>query len=122
MKRRSPWLAFAACALLNGTTLAERAPKKPDQPRLALSTAARAVEAELEKRGLAEDHTVSSVSMASGNGAAYYVAHVEPPILLPSVSAAATRVRLAFHVEMDGRVTAEHAALGQRNSRTLKST
>ena len=51
MKRRSPWLTFAACALLNGTLLAERAPKKADRPRLALSAAASAVEAELEKRG-----------------------------------------------------------------------
>ena len=122
MKRRSPWLTFAACALLNGTMLAEHAPKKPDQPRLALSMAASAVEAELEKRGLSGDHTISSVSMVSKNGAAYYVAHVEPPILLASASTAGTRVRLTFHVEMDGRVTTEHAALGQQDFRTLKST
>ena len=116
MKRRSPWLTFAACALLNGTLLAERAPKKPPQPRLALSAAASAVEAELEKRGLAGDHTVSSMSMVSSNGAICYIADIEPPILIPSKPVTA---KLTFQVEMDGSVTAKQVAAG---SRRLKST
>ena len=118
MKRRSPWLAFAACALLNGTTLAERAPKKPDQPRLALSTAASAVEAELEKRGLAGNHAVYSMSMVSTSGAAHYVAQIEPPILISPEK----RMRLAFQVEMDGRVTAKEMAVSHQSSRTPKFT
>ena len=119
MKRRSPWLTFAACALLNGTLMAERAPKKTDQPRLPLSTAASAVEAELEKRGLAGEHIVSSISMVSSNGAAYYVADIQPPILIPS---AAVTARLTFQVEMDGRVTAKQVAAESKGSRRFKST
>ena len=103
MKRRSPWLTFAACALLNGTLLAERAPRKAQQPRLALSAAASAVEAELEKRGLSGTHTVSSMSMVSSNGAACYIADIEPPILILSKPVAA---KLTFQVDMDGSVTA----------------
>ena len=103
MKRRSPWLTFAACALLNGTVLAERAPKRPEQPRLALSAAAGAVEAELEKRGLSGTHTVSSMSMISSNGASCYVADIGPPILIPSMP---VTTKLTFQVEMDGSVTA----------------
>ena len=119
MKRRSPWLTFAACALLNGTLLAERGSKKPDQLRLPLSTAASAVEAELEKRGLAGEHVLSNISMVSSNGAAYYVADVEPPILVPL---AAVTARLTFQVEMDGRVTAKQVVAGNKGSRRLKST
>ena len=119
MKRRSPWLTFAACALLNGTLLAERAPKKAEPPRLALSVAASAVEAELEKRGLAGDHTVSCMSMVSSNGAAYYIADIEPPILIPSTPVTA---KLTFQVEMDGRVTAKQVAAGSKGSRRFKST
>ena len=120
MKRRSPWLAFAACALLNGPLHAERTPKKQEPPRLALSMAASAVEVELEKRGLAGDHTVSSVSMISTGGLACYVAHIEPPILIPSTIPATAR--LAFQVEMDGRVTAKEVAVSRQSSRTPKST
>ena len=116
MKRRSPWLAFAACALLNGTLLAEHAPK---QPRLALSAAASAVEAELEKRGLATEHAVSSMSIVSSKGAAYYIADIEPPILIPSTPVTA---KLTFHVEMDGRVTAKQVAAGSKGSRRIKTT
>ena len=119
MKRRSPWLTFAACALLNGTLLAERAPKKLEQPRLTLSAAAGAVEAELEKRGLAADHAVSSMSMVSANGTAYYVADIEPPIFIPSMPVTA---KLTFQVEMDGRVTAKQVAAGNKGSRRFKST
>ncbi len=119
MKRRSPWLTFAACALLNGTLLAERAQKKADQPRLALSAAASAVETELEKRGLAGDHIVSSMSMVSSNGAAYYIADIEPPILIPSTAITA---KLTFQVEMDGRVTAKQVAASGQSSRRTKST
>ena len=120
MKRRSPWLAFAACALLNGSLHAERAPKRQEQPRLALSMAAIAAEVELEKRGLASDHAVSSVAMSSMGGSACYVAHIEPPILIPTTTPATAR--LAFQVEMDGRVTAKEMALGRQSSRTPKST
>ena len=119
MKRRSPWLAFAACALLNGTLLAERASKKPEQPRLALSAAASAVEAELEKRGLAGDHAVSSMAMVSSNGAACYVADIEPPIF---ISSRPVTEKLTFQVEMDGRVTAKPVAAVGKGSRRLKST
>ena len=116
MKRRSPWLAFAACALLNGPLHAERVPKKQEQPRLALSMAASAVEVELEKRGLSGDHAVSSMSMVSANGVAYYVADIEPPIFIPSTPVTA---KLTFQVEMDGSVTAKQVAAG---SRRIKST
>jgi hypothetical protein len=119
MKRRSPWLTFAACALLNGTLLAERAPKKADQPRLALSSAASAVEAELEKRGLAGDHAVSRISMVSSEGASYYLADIDPPILVPSSPVSA---RLTFQVEMDGRVTAKQVSAGRKSARRDKST
>ena len=53
MKRRSPWLTFAACALMGGTTLArpETDPGKTSNPP-SISGAALAAEAELEKRGL----------------------------------------------------------------------
>lgn len=119
MKRRSPWLTFAACALLNGTLLAERAPKKLEQPRLPLSSAASAVEAELEKRGLAGEHVVSGISMVSSNGTAYYVANIEPPILDHSNPVTA---KLTFHVEMDGRVTTKQVAAGSKGSRRLKTT
>ena len=119
MKRRSPWLTFAACALLNGTLLAESAPKRPERPRLALSSAASAVEAELQKRGLAGEHVVSSISMVSSNGADYYVADIEPPILVPSEAVTA---KLTFQVEMDGRVTAKQVAAGSKGSRRFKST
>lgn len=119
MKRRSPWLTFAACALLNGTLLAERAPKKAEQPRLALSAAASAVEAELEKRGLAGDHTVSRMAVVSSNGAAYYVADIEPPILIPATPVTA---KLTFQVEMDGRVTAKQVVAGNKSSRRTKTT
>ncbi|MEO7319891.1 MAG: hypothetical protein ABIZ56_12950 [Chthoniobacteraceae bacterium] len=119
MKRRSPWLTFAACALLNGTLLAERAPKKQEQPRLALSAAASAVEAELEKRGLAGDHTVSSMTIVSSKGPAYYVADIDPPILIPLTPVTA---KLTFQVGMDGRVTAKQVAAGNKGSPRLKST
>ena len=118
MKRRSPWLTFAACALLNGPLQAERAPKKAEQPRLALSTAANAVEMELEKRGLSDDHAVSSMSMVSTYGPAHYVAQIEPPILISSEK----RMRLAFQVEMDGRVTPKGTPVGRQSSRTPKFT
>jgi hypothetical protein len=119
MKRRSPWLAFAACALLNGPLIAERAPKKADQPRLALSSAASAVEAELEKRGLAAGHAVSSMAMVSAEGSSsYYVAQIEPPILIPS---SPVSTRLTFQVEMDGRVTATPVADSGRKSRRFNT-
>ena len=125
MKRRSPWLAFAACALLNGTMAAEPAPSPVERPQtapatvnnrpgLALSKAAGAAEAELEKRGLAKDHVVSSVSLVSSkDGASWYVAHVDPPVLTPIEKAGAdsaptaTATKLAFQVGMDGQVTAK---------------
>jgi hypothetical protein len=107
MKRRSPWLTFAACALLNGTLLAERAPRKQDPVRLPMSAAACAVEAELQKRGLAGDHAVSSMSMVSSGGSAHYIAHIEPPVLISSSPIAS---RLTFQVEMDGSVTAKEIA------------
>ena len=117
MKRRSPWLAFAACALLNGPVHAECAPRKQEQPRLALSMAASAVEVELEKRGLAGNHAVSSMSLVSSGGSPYYIADIEPPILVPAMPDTA---RLTFQVEMDGSVTAKQVTPGRHNSRSIK--
>ena len=116
MKRRSPWLAFAACALLKGTMVAvpvpspiERpqiAPATVDRPSLALSKAAVVAETELEKRGLAKDHSVTSISLVSGkDGKTWYIAQVAPPILATAENSAHTR--LVFQIEMDGQVTAK---------------
>ena len=116
MKRRSPWLAFAACALLNGTIVAEpvpppversqTAPATVARPRLALSKAAVAAETELEKRGLAKDHSVTSISLVSGkDGKAWYDAQIAPQILAIAENSAHTR--LVFQIEMDGQVTAK---------------
>lgn len=138
MKRRSPWLAFAACALLNGTMAAEPAPSPVERPQtapatvnnrpgLALSKAAGAAEAELEKRGLAKDHIVSSVSLVSSkDGKSYYVAHVDPPIFTPiekaaADSAAKAPTQLAFQVEMDGQVTAKQVDPNRQRVRVIKS-
>ena len=80
--------------------------------------AASAVEVELEKRGLARDHTVSSVSMTTADGSAFYLAQIDPPILIPSAIPATAR--LAFQVEMDGRVIAKEVAFARHDSRTSK--
>jgi chaperonin GroES len=53
MKRRSPWLTFAACALVGGTTLARPETNPGKTSNLpSISGAALTAEAELEKRGL----------------------------------------------------------------------
>ena len=124
MKRRSPWLAFAACAFLKGALFAEDAPAPVAPPRLSLSKAAVAAEVELEKRGLAGGHVVSGIALATGRDGPYYLAQIDPPILDPApeketkettpAEKEPTRVaviklvtRLAFQVGMDGRVTAK---------------
>jgi hypothetical protein len=79
-----------------------------------------AAEAELESRGLARDHAISSISLISGAGGNLcYVAEVEPPILSPADPAAQTR--LAFQVEMDGRVMAKQIDPKYQRGRRFKS-
>ena len=118
MKRRSPWLTFAACALLKGALFAEDAPAPVARPQLSLSKAAVAAEVELEKRGLAGNHIVSSIALATGSDGPYYLAQIDPPILeqAPEKETARaekepTRVaviklvtKLAFQIGMDGQV------------------
>ena len=119
MKRRSPWLTFAACALLRGALFAEDAPAPVARPQLSLSKAAVAAEVELEKRGLAGNHIVSSITLATGSDGPYYLAQIDPPILeqTPETARAEkepTRVavlkrvtKLAFQIGMDGQVAAK---------------
>jgi hypothetical protein len=101
MKRRSPWLTFAACALMGGTALSRsatdvRTALKP--PRM--TDVARAVEAELEKRGLSKTHYVSSLSLVqSGKCTPFYLARIQPPVFLIA------HKELSFHVTMNGQVS-----------------
>lgn len=98
MKRRSPWLAVAACALLNGPLLSKPAcARTVERASLTLGDAASAAEAELARRGLACDHALASVTRVRHNGADYYLAQIQPP-------------DLALRVAMDGQVTAAPGA------------
>ncbi|MDB6156071.1 MAG: hypothetical protein JWL90_4524, partial [Chthoniobacteraceae bacterium] len=57
----------------------------------------------LQKRGLAEDHVIASVSLSNGRDAAFYVARIEPPIRFES------NELLAFQIDMAGNITARGA-------------
>ena len=100
MKRRSPWLTFAACVLLRGSS-AHAA--QVEKPALSISKASEMAEAELAKRGFALGHVIASVSLVRTAGQpAYYSAQIEPPI--PA---------MAFRIEMNGvvnvtQISAEH--------------
>ena len=66
MKRRSPWLTFAACALMGGTTLARPETNPGKTSNLpSISGAALTAEAELEKReltpGKADHHLTNTL-------------------------------------------------------------
>ena len=101
MKRRSPWLTFAACALMGGTTLArpETNPGKTSNPP-SISGAALAAEAELEKRGLAPDHFISSLALVQpGNRAPFYLARIQSTVRLIKDE------ELSLKVTMDGQVS-----------------
>lgn len=112
MKRRSPWLAFAACVLMRGSAAhAEPAEKAV----LSISKASAAAESELEKRGFADDHVIASVILIRPDGQpAYYAARIEPPIpastvkdaVLPQASSEkAEDAAVSFKIEMNGAVT-----------------
>jgi hypothetical protein len=113
MKRRSPWLTFAACVLLRGgSAYSEPATK----PALSISSAAVAAESELAKRGLAGDHVVASVSLIRSAGKpAYYSVRIDPP--LPAGSSSKAEETYGFHVAMTGDISlvalAEEALRGR---------
>jgi hypothetical protein len=112
MKRRSPWLTFAACVLLRGSSAHAEPTAKPV---LSISKASSVAEAELEKRGLANDHVISSVVLVRAEGKpAYYSARIEPPIPAtavkdtPAPPAGAEKTEdasVAFKIEMNGTVS-----------------
>ena len=120
MKRRSPWLTFAACVLLRGSSAyAEPAEKLA----LSISKASAAAEAELAKLGLASDHVIASVALVRSEGkVAYYSAKIEPPISpaaikdfeLPKDIPAAGELSISFKIEMNGAVTLTQEARRQR--------
>ena len=99
MKRRSPWLTFAACAVLNGALAPKQsAPSVEKSDTMAIGKAAMAAEAELQKRGMAKDHAITSLALVQPKDASpYYLAKVEP--------VAPVRKLFAFQISMDGRVT-----------------
>jgi hypothetical protein len=111
MKRRSPWLAFAACLLLRGSS----ARAEPEKPALSISKASAVAEAELEKRGFGGDHVIASVTLTRlGSGPAFYTARIEPPIPANAVKDAASpkdevekpeNPSVALKIEMNGTVT-----------------
>jgi len=101
MKRRSPWLTFAACALMSGTALARPVTgsgKTSNAP--SITEAARAAEAELGKRGLSPGHIISSLALVQPeNHAPFYVARIQPPVFLVADK------ELSFRVTMDGQIS-----------------
>jgi hypothetical protein len=115
MNRRSPWLAFAACALLHGTILAQGEEKAFEKPLLTMSAAADAAEAELEKRGLSKDHVISDLKLvhAAPKSPAYYIARIYPRIPLDRAASAVLSTGLdpdqakdlSFTIGMDGTVS-----------------
>ena len=129
MKRRSPWLAFAACMLVRGSlALAE----PMEKPALSISGASVAAEGELQKRGLAGDHVIASVMLVRKEGEpSYYTARIEPPVSADGkpVQAAPTAQAadgpgpavLALNIAMNGNVTATEQPL-YRRIRVLNSS
>lgn len=103
--RRSAWLGFVACGLI-GTAICSA--ESSSKPLLSISKASAAAEAELQKRGLAEDHVIASVSLSNGRDAAFYVARIEPPIR--SKAEAGSDQCMAFKIDMAGNITATGSA------------
>ena len=104
--RRSAFLSFVACGLMGAAVCRAEATQKP---ALSLSKASAAAEAELEKRGLAQGHSIVSVSLSESPGDAYYVARIEPPIAAQGGMerpAQKTAAQLVFKIDMSGSVTA----------------
>jgi hypothetical protein len=105
MKRRSPWLTFAACALMGGSALSEPGTSRGKTYHLSsISAAALVAEAELERRGLAPAHFISSlVLVRPGNRLPFYLVRVLPRVL-PKGSLSKAE-ELSFQVTMDGQVS-----------------
>ena len=73
--------------------------KASNSPRII--DAARAAEAELERRGLSSGHFISSLAlMQTENHTPFYLARIQPSIFLIKDR------ELTFHVTMDGQVSA----------------
>ena len=112
MQRRSPWLTFAACVLLRGSSAYAEPSEKPT---LSISKASAVAEAELAKLGFAPDHVIASVALVRPDGRpAYYAAKIEPPISPKAVKDAALPkasleqaedTSVSFKIEMNGAVT-----------------
>lgn len=124
MKRRSPWLAFAACALLRGGLVAVEPGEQPavqqkqavaEKPALSISGASAAAENELRKRGLADTHIVTGIALVrSGSQPPFYSAMIEPPIPATAIKGAVVpaespekhlRLSTSFKIDMSGTVT-----------------
>ncbi|MES2570462.1 MAG: hypothetical protein V4710_10470 [Verrucomicrobiota bacterium] len=103
--RRSAWLGFVACGLI-GTSLCRA--ESPLLPLLSISKASAAAEAELQKRGLAENHVIASVSLSKEKSDAYYVARIEPPIAVEADFE--SKQCTAFKIDMAGGVTLQARA------------
>ncbi len=97
--RRSAWLGFVACGLI-GTAICSANPSS--KPLLSISKACAAAEAELQKRGLAEDHVIASVSLSNESDAAFYVARIEPCLK----AGAGNEQSMAFKIDMAGNIAA----------------
>ena len=86
---------------MSGTALTKPATgpgEASNSPRII--DAARAAEAELEKRGLSSGHFISSLAlMQPKNHAPFYLARIQPSILLVKDQ------ELSFRVTMDGQVS-----------------
>jgi hypothetical protein len=96
--RRSAWLGFVACGLI-GTAVCSA--ESSIKPLLSITKASAAAEAELQKRGLAEDHVIASISLSNGRDAAFYVARIEPRSHADGADQC-----MAFRIDMAGNITA----------------
>ena len=104
MKRRadrSAWLNFVACGLISTATCSAALPK------LSISKASAAAEAELEKRGFSKNHLIASIRLSQTLREAYYVARIEPPIFSTAIGAATEpkSEALVFKIDMSGKVS-----------------
>jgi len=106
------FLVAMCVAFSNDGVRAQSTTNQIARPRLPIWEASKLTQAELEKRGLADKHFVSSIMYLSGDGPSrpgMYVVRVSPPIPIAASSQSSNesplRTLSEFHVSMDGRVT-----------------
>ena len=76
MKRRSPWLTFAACALAGASCLAE-----PAKAAVNLEQALAAAKSEIRARANGADYSIESIQAVRKDGQlSHYVVQTYPPL------------------------------------------